>query len=310
MTDKLFTGTQSKTYVASPEVAEMVNLAVQLRRPLLVEGEAGCGKTRLAYAVAEEKGLGEPVKISVKSTARASDLLWRFDALRRLQDAQKPGDTTAQHIYPYLSLGDLGQAISSGAPCVVLIDEIDKADIDFPNDLLDVLDTFEFEVRDLPDKEEGLCRKHNGFGRTVKAPGDVRPIVIITSNREKRLPEAFLRRCLYVRVRFPREEDRLADIVRKNTGLAEGDLGKTLMRAAVQRFIDLRDHAIAADAQKPPSTSELIDWVRILHWKGASLEQLQEEAALPPYWRTLFKTYPDLEAFEAKEKGSQGGDAP
>jgi len=310
MTDTLFTGTRSKTYVASPEVAEMVNLAVQLRRPLLVEGEAGCGKTRLAYAVAEEKGLGDPVKISVKSTARASDLLWRFDALRRLQDAQKPGDTTAQHIYPYLSLGDLGRAISSGNPCVVLIDEIDKADIDFPNDLLDVLDTFEFEVSDLPATEEDLCRQHNGFGRTVKAAGNVRPIVIITSNREKRLPEAFLRRCLYVRVRFPREEDQLARIVRQNTGLKEADLGKTVMRAAVQRFIDLRDHAIAADAQKPPSTSELIDWVRILHWKGASLEQLQEETALPPYWRTLFKTYPDLEAFEAREKGLRAGDVP
>lgn len=305
MTEKPFTGTTSKRYVASPEVAEIVNLAVELQRPLLVEGEAGCGKTRLAYAVAEEKGLGEPVKVSVKSTSQARDLLWRFDGLRRLQDAQRPGNTSAQHIYPYLSLGQLGQAISSGRPSVVLIDEIDKADIDFPNDLLDVLDTFEFEVSDLPPDEESACRKENGFGRTVKAQGSVRPIVIITSNREKRLPEAFLRRCLYVRVRFPRAEEELSEIVRKNTGLKETDLGAAIMTAAVRRFTALRDDAIEVDAQKPPSTSELIDWVRILHWKGASVEQLQEEAALPPYWRTLFKTYPDLEIFEVKEKGLQ-----
>jgi MoxR-like ATPase len=302
MTNAPYSGKKSKSYVATPEAAEMVNLALLLQRPLLVEGEAGCGKTRLAYAVAEELELGEPVKIAVKSTAQARDLLYRFDALRRLQDAQDKDNAQARHIYPYLHLGPLGEVIQSGRRCIVLLDEIDKADIDFPNDLLDVLDRFEFQIPDLPLEEEAQCIEEKEFGREVSVGDGERPIVIITSNREKRLPEAFLRRCLYVRLRFPDDVDTLAQIIRKNTGLTETQLGKRIMHKAIERFVAVRSQALALDTQKPPSTSELIDWVQILHSRGASVDQLGDEQSLPPYWRTLFKTYPDLEAFEAEEK--------
>ena len=157
----------------------------------------------LAYSIAAEKKLGDVIKISIKSTSRAQDLLSRLNALRRLQDAQNPNNLRAQYVYPYLSLGPLGTAIHGKKRCVVLIDEIDKADIDFPNDLLDVLDRFTFQIDDLPESEEQQCVKERGFGKTIEGNKETSPIVVITSNREKRLPEAFLRRCLYVRLRFP-----------------------------------------------------------------------------------------------------------
>ncbi|MBL8451857.1 MAG: AAA family ATPase, partial [Zoogloea sp.] len=137
-----FTGTRSAHYVAAPHTATIVNLAIRLGRPLLVEGEAGCGKTRLASAIAEELDVGLTV-MTVKSTSQAKDLLYRFDALRRLQDAQDPANSAARQVHPYIDLEPLGHAIRQGQPQVVLIDEVDKADIDFPNDLLDVLDRFE-----------------------------------------------------------------------------------------------------------------------------------------------------------------------
>jgi MoxR-like ATPase len=290
MRDTEFTGTATDFYEAPSGVAKMVNLAVALERPLLVEGEAGCGKTKLANAIAAEKKL-DLVKISVKSTSQARDLLWRMDALRRLHDAQDIENKKARKIYPYLSLGDLGGAINREDPCVVLLDEIDKADIDFPNDLLDVLDTFEFQVSDLPESEKG-------FGREVTSSANSRPIVIITSNREKRLPEAFLRRCLYVRLHFPTDVEVLSRIVRKNIRLTKKEFGERLMTAAVKRFIAVRDTAIRSDAQKAPSTSELIDWVRILHWRGDSVEDIAKQK-LPPHWETLFKTYHDLDTMKA-----------
>ena len=198
-----FTGKRSAHYVAAPHTATIVNLAIRLGRPLLVEGEAGCGKTRLASAIAEELGVGLTV-MTVKSTSQAKDLLYRFDALRRLQDAQDPANTSARQVFPYIELEPLGHAIREGQPQVVLIDEVDKADIDFPNDLLDVLDRFEFDIEDLPRTEDDACRAARGHGRHVAGPeGGVRPIVLITSNREKQLPEPFLRRCLYVQLDFP-----------------------------------------------------------------------------------------------------------
>ena len=162
MSEPKYTGKDTDFYVASDKVADTVNLAIKLKRPLLVEGEPGCGKTMLAYSIAAEKNLGTPIKIAVKSTSRAQDLLYRVDTLRRLQDAQRPQATDAQFIYPYLSLGPLGQAIHARRPCVVLIDEIDKGDIDFPNDLLDVLDTFSFQIDELPLEEEQDCFKRKG----------------------------------------------------------------------------------------------------------------------------------------------------
>src|SRR5438034_3352070 len=148
MTERLYSGKATNFSVASENVADGVNLAVHLNRPILVEGEPGCGKTMLAYSIAAEKDLGEVIKISIKSTSRAQDLLYRLNSLRRLQDAQNQNNRDAQFIYPYLSLGPLGRALHEKKRSVVLIDEIDKADIDFPNDLLDVLDNFSFEVSD------------------------------------------------------------------------------------------------------------------------------------------------------------------
>jgi MoxR-like ATPase len=290
-----YRGDRTGFYVAAPDVADTVNLAVHLRRPLLVEGEPGCGKTRLADSIADELGLGPPVRISVKSTSRARDLLYRMDALKRLQDAQNVQNQRAQSIHPYLSLGPLGRAIHEGRRRVVLIDEIDKADIDFPNDLLDVLDTFTFQVEDLPEEEEeAALAREGGFGRTVQASPGAEPVVVITSNREKRLPEPFLRRCLYVHLRFPEEAGTLREIVRKNL---DEDVGEALLEAAVQSFRAVRDGALSVDAQKPPTTSELIDWVRILHWKQADPAVLRGAGGFPPHWQTLFKTLADLEAY-------------
>jgi len=290
-----YTGTASASYVATQEVADIVNLAILLDRPILVEGEPGCGKTTLAYSIAEELGLEIPDKISVKSTSRAQDLLYQVNSLARLQDAQTPGNTRAQFLYPYLTLGRLGAAILSKRRSVVLIDEVDKADIDFPNDLLDVLDTFTFNIPELPAEEDEICREKRGFGRTIVGDPAQRPIVVITSNREKRLPEAFLRRCLYIRLKFPETAAELSKIIRMNTKFSEQDLNEKVLEAASDAFLNIRKIA-QGQVQKLPSTSEAIDWVKILHWKGAASESLREQP-LPPYWNVLFKTMSDLDTF-------------
>ena len=310
MSEPNYSGDRTDFYVAPKEVADKVNLAVRLGRPILVEGEPGCGKTMLAYSVAREKGLGDPVKIAVKSTSRAQDLLYRFNALRRLQDAQNRDNPDAKFIYPYLSLGPLGEAIHLNRRSVVLIDEVDKADIDFPNDLLDVLDNFSFTIEDLPPSEEEACRKANGFGRVVSAREERRrPIVVITSNREKRLPEPFLRRCLYVRLRFPDTAEELTEIVLKNTRETPVEINRGLLDAAVNAFRRVRTAAVGT-AQKPPTTSELIDWVKILHWRKAEPDALKGDTLLPPYWELLFKNMADLDAHktlaEARQKQTTG----
>lgn len=294
-----YDGTKTDFYQAPRSVADIVNLAIALKRPILVEGEPGCGKTTLASSIAAELELGDVVKISVKSTARAQDLLFRMNALRRLQDAQSPTNQQAQSVYPYLSLGPLGQVIHQRARRVVLIDEIDKADIDFPNDLLDVLDKFEFQIDDLPPEEEDACLRSKKFGRNVSGDPEAPPIVVITSNREKRLPEPFLRRCLYVRVKFPESEQELQAIVRKNTRTSLAELAENVLNAAVVAFLRVRDLAVRNGLQKPPTTSELIDWVQILHWKGSSPESIAADPNRPPYWSTLFKTMADLDAYQA-----------
>ncbi|MET0645601.1 MAG: MoxR family ATPase [Pyrinomonadaceae bacterium] len=310
MSEPEYTGTATDFYVAPPDVADKVNLAVALNRPVLIEGEPGCGKTMLAYSVAAEKGLGRPVKIAVKSTSRAQDLLYRVNALRRLQDAQRQNNERAEFSYPYLSLGPLGRAIQEGRRAVVLIDEVDKADIDFPNDLLDVLDDFTFQIEDLPEEEEVRCLAEKGFGRTVSVgEGGQRPIVFITSNREKRLPEPFLRRCLYVRLRFPDTAEELTEIVLKNTRETAVEINRGLLDAAVAAFRRVRTAAVGT-AQKPPTTSELIDWVKILHWREAAPDQLKGDTLLPPYWELLFKNMADLDAHktlaEARQKQTAG----
>jgi MoxR-like ATPase len=178
----------------------------------------------------------------------------------------------------------------------VLIDEIDKADIDFPNDLLDVLDEFVFDVEEMPQQESELCFQNHEqhFRRSVGSKGNIRPIVVITSNREKQLPEPFLRRCLYLELAFPDDSAMLARIVQKNILLDGSELGKELLDIAVKKFIAVREKARAAGAdQKLPATSELIDWVRILHWRGIRSEQVADSGDRPPYYELLFKTASD-----------------
>ena len=301
-----FTGKTCDFYVTADEVAETVNLAIALRRPILVEGEAGCGKTMLAKAIAAELGLGEPIAVTIKSTHQAKDLLYRFDALRRLQEIQDPSNQRARFIYPYITLQPMGTAIRDGTRCVMLIDEIDKADIDFPNDLLEVLDRFSFDIDDLPPEEgeQSLKDKTKGFSRRVTSPGNTRPIVVITSNREKQLPEAFLRRCLYLNLKGPVDPALLAVIVEKNLEVSVNKVSRDLIDAAIERFLEIRKNA--EGLQKIPATSELIDWVKVLHWQGKTPDQVIAGKLQPPYWRLLFKTMQDLEAFAGRTQSEAG----
>jgi MoxR-like ATPase len=277
-------------YVMTPAKAKIVDLAIQLGRPLLVEGEAGCGKTRLAGAIAEELGLPKPTRISVKSTSRAVDLLYRFDALRRLQDSQLEKERDrARWVGNYIQLDKLGAAIHAGKPAVVLIDEIDKADIDFPNDLLDVLEDFEFDIDELPEGQEV-----GTHGRHVTSLGGVRPIVVVTSNREKQLPEPFLRRCLYLELTFPEDASALAEIVEINLKQRMVDISSALVKQAVTTFIEIRQTARGRRLRKLPATAELIDWIHTLHWES-SIPVVS--GPLPLHWDILFKTAQDLEDY-------------
>lgn len=299
--DKRFTAEAVTDYVTTPEVVEIVNLAIHLSRPLLVEGEAGCGKTRLAYAIAAVLGLGDVVAATVKSTSQAKDLLYRFDALRRLQDAQDSTNEKGRYVYPYIHLQPLGKAIASGKPCLVLIDEIDKADIDFPNDLLDVLDRYEFEIDDLPAEESDLCAADpaKGFGRVVKAKLEgVKPIVVITSNREKPLPVPFLRRCLYIQLTFPTDRALLAKIVQSNLSRSGEQIQESLIHHAVQEFLAVRQRSEECGLQKPPSTSELVDWVRALHWQQRDQTNVSASELRPADHAILLKLQRDLETWK------------
>lgn len=302
-----FTGKRSAHYVAAPHTATIVNLAIRLGRPLLVEGEAGCGKTRLASAIAEELGVGLTV-MTVKSTSQAKDLLYRFDALRRLQDAQDPANTSARQVFPYIELEPLGHAIREGQPQVVLIDEVDKADIDFPNDLLDVLDRFEFDIEDLPRTEDDACRAARGHGRHVAGPErGVRPIVLITSNREKQLPEPFLRRCLYVQLDFPANDPAmLAEIVRKNLDARAETISDELITGAVERLCRIRERGRELGMQKLPATSELVDWVRVLHWQNRKAEAVSVDALDAVDQAVLFKIRQDIERYRARTDDEAG----
>lgn len=309
-TYKHFTGLgpegRQRSYVLPSEEARIVDFAIQLGRPLLVEGEAGCGKTRLADAIAAELDLGPPVILPVRSTSRASDLLYRFDALRRLQDSQiDEKRSVAALIHPYIHLEPLGQAILEGRPCVILIDEIDKGDFDFPNDLLHVLDRFEFVVDEIPEAESTQAREEKGFGRRVFNNTGVRPIVVFTSNREKQLPKPFLRRCIYLELTFPSDPKDLAEIVEINlrqVGFAENgdsrrpvleEVSDQLISRAVNSFLEIRTAAQQNNAYKKPATAELIDWIHVLHWHRDRENEVQ--GLHPPYWKLLFSTSVDIE---------------
>lgn len=279
-------GGQLAPYIPSEELRNAVNVTILLQtRPLLLKGEPGSGKTRLAQAVASELGLNYYFW-PIKSTSRARDGLYTFDAVARLQDAHLQAKDEheglrANNLHNYIRYGPLGQAFrdESNKRPVVLIDEIDKADIDFPNDLLLELDEQVFEITET--------------GESV--PANMKPIIFITSNDEKDLPDAFLRRCLFYYIEFPRE--RLADIVNAHFGKVDPEL----VRTVVARFLQLRDQMDKDKKRgKKPSTSELIDWFAALHYGDPEHVQRLLAGELP-YPEVLLKTWEDYRKYYTLE---------
>ncbi len=267
-----FEGTD--TYVADKDLMVAVNAAIALERPLLVKGEPGTGKTELARQVSDALGL-PMIEWNVKSTTRAQQGLYEYDAVSRLRDSQL-GDPRFEDIRNYIKQGKLWQAFTADQRVVLLIDEIDKADIEFPNDLLQELDRMEFYVYELDE--------------TVKARH--RPIVIITSNNEKELPDAFLRRCFFHYIRFPDAETltRIVDV-------HYPDIKRRLVSAALSQFYEIRE---TPGLKKKPSTSEALDWIRLLVADDIAPEDLRGDAkdALPRLHGALLKNEQDVHLFE------------
>ncbi len=272
-----FKGTDN--YVATQDLMLAVNAAIALKRPLLVKGEPGTGKTMLAEEVSE--ALGMPLlQWHIKSTTKAQQGLYEYDAVSRLRDSQMPdadSQTRVQHIENYIVKGVLWQAFTSETPVALLIDEIDKADIEFPNDLLRELDRMEFycyETRQL-----------------IKAK--TRPLVFITSNNEKELPDAFLRRCFFHYIKFPD-----ADTMRHIVAVHFPKLKQELLTVAMKTFFDIRN---LPGLKKKPSTSELIDWLKLLVAEDIPLEALQtadDKVSIPPLVGALLKNEQDITLFE------------
>ncbi len=272
-----FTYTGTSDYIAAPDLMQTVNVAVQLSRPLLIKGEPGTGKTMLAQSIA--KGLEMPLLVwNVKSTTKAQDGLYVYDTVQRLYDGQF-GDSDVSDIAQYIKLGKLGQAFSAEERVVLLIDEIDKADLEFPNDLLWELDQMEFHI---PETRANVKAKQ-------------RPIVLITSNAEKELPDAFLRRCVFHYIEFP-DEEMMERIVRVHVP----GLDKRLLDLAIQAFYWLRD---VPHLQKKPSTSELIDWVQALARGGVDP---QEIAARLPFMGVLLKKDHDVDVAQRALASGRG----
>ena len=268
-----FEGTD--TYVATDDLKLAVNAALALERPLLVKGEPGTGKTLLAEEVA--RSLGRPLyQWHVKSTTKAQQGLYEYDAVSRLRDSQL-GDTKVADIANYVKKGVLWEAFETEAPAVVLIDEIDKADIEFPNDLLRELDRMEFYVYEL---HRTIVAKH-------------RPLVVITSNNEKELPDAFLRRCFFHYIRFPDAETMQAIVDVHFPGIK-----KRLLQAALEVFFEIRE---MPGLKKKPSTSELLDWLKLLLAEDIPPEALRtpgHQASIPPLYGALLKNEQDVHLFE------------
>ena len=276
-------------YVAPPELAMAVNAAVTLERPLLVKGEPGTGKTELARQVAESLAL-PLIEWHVKSTTRAQQGLYEYDAVSRLRDSQL-GDARVHDVANYIRKGKLWQAFEAEAKVVLLIDEVDKADIEFPNDLLQELDRMEFYVQETDE--------------TIRA--EVRPIVIITSNNEKELPDAFLRRCFFHFIRFPDAETLSAIVDVHFPGIKP-----RLVSEALKTFYEIRD---TPGLKKKPSTSELLDWLKLLLVEDIDAETLREKTPnklIPPLHGALLKNEQDVHLFERlaflnRREGSRPG---
>ena len=267
-----FEGT--KDYVATEDLMVAVNAAITLERPLLVKGEPGTGKTELARQVSSSLGL-RLIEWHIKSTTRAHQGLYEYDAVSRLRDSQL-GEEKVRDVKNYIKPGKLWEAFDSDERLVLLIDEIDKADIEFPNDLLQELDRMEFHVYET--------------GETIKAK--LRPIVIITSNNEKELPDAFLRRCFFHFISFPDEETML-DIIKVHFP----DIKKKLVRQALTQFYEIRE---TPGLKKKPSTSEVLDWLKLLVADDVDPETLRADpkSAIPPLHGALLKNEQDVHLFE------------
>ncbi|MFC1670686.1 AAA family ATPase [Spirochaetota bacterium] len=266
-----FNGTED--YVISSELRDSVNVSIALGRPLLVKGEPGTGKTLLAHSIS--RALGKELVIwNVKSTEKAKDGLYVYDTVQRLNDARF-GDKDITDIDNYIKLGKLGQAFASDKQVVLLIDEIDKGDIEFPNDLLNELDEMSFYIPET--------------GKTIKAIN--RPIVIITSNSEKELPDPFLRRCVFHFIQFP-DEELMVDIARVHYP----DIEKKLLNEAMKKFYLIREYDML---RKKPSTSELVDWLQALIAGGISPKVVQKEM---PFLGVLLKKKEDVDLVQKSEK--------
>lgn len=265
----------SNDYVASEELMRAVNIAIALEKPLLIKGEPGTGKTMLAQSVA--KALDKELIIwNIKSTTKAQDGLYVYDVVQRLYDSQF-GTDGVDDIKKYVKLGKIGDAFSSEKQVILLIDEIDKADLEFPNDLLWELDKMEFYIPET--------------GETVKAKK--RPIVIITSNAEKELPDAFLRRCIFHYIEFPNEE-----LMKEIIKVHFPDLEDNIIKQTIAAFYYVKS---LRDIQKKPSTSEIIDWIQALTISGIPVEKITKEI---PFAGVILKKNEDIDALERSKKRS------